>query len=49
MTGTAGTTSSLTITFDATGKKTGAWRNCATLNSDAFLGTSYACQNGLVH
>jgi hypothetical protein len=47
--GTAGTTSSLTITFNASGKKTGAWRNCATLDSDAFLGTSYACQDGNVH
>jgi hypothetical protein len=49
VTGTAGTTSSLTITFDAWGKKTGTWRNCATLVSDAFLGTSYACQDGNVH
>jgi hypothetical protein len=38
-----------TISFDALGALIGAWRNCATMTSDAFIGTSVACIDGDVH
>jgi len=38
-----------TITFDALGVLAGAWRNCATMTSSTFIGTSFACIDGDVH
>ena len=31
------------ITFDATGRAVGAWRNCAEMTGDLFQGTNIAC------
>jgi len=38
-----------TIQFDALAVLRGSWRNCATMTSSAFIGTSYACIDGDVH
>ncbi len=43
---TPGTMDSHSITFKAKNVKSGDWTNCATLRSDAFLGTSYSCVSG---
>jgi hypothetical protein len=49
VTSTPGTSSAVTVTFDATaGTDTGSWRNCATLESNAFPGTSVACVDGSI-
>ena len=37
-----------TITFQATGVRTGAWTNCAEMTSPSFQGTSIACFSGEV-
>jgi subtilisin family serine protease len=49
VTSTAGTASTKVITFDAVGVLVGSWRNCATMTSSSFIGTSYACIDGDVH
>ena len=47
VTTTPGSVSSAIVTFDATaGGDTGSWKNCASLTSDAFTGTSIACASG---
>jgi subtilisin family serine protease len=44
-----GSVSSVVVTFDATaGNDTGSWQNCATLTSNAFTGTSIACDSGTI-
>jgi subtilisin family serine protease len=43
---TPGSMESHVITFKAKNVKSGDWTNCAKLRSDAFLGTSYACESG---
>jgi subtilisin family serine protease len=43
---TPGSMDSHVITFKAKNVKSGNWTNCATLRSDAFLGTSYSCFSG---
>lgn len=43
---TPGSTDSHVITFKAKNVKSGNWKNCAILRSDAFLGTSYSCFSG---
>jgi len=49
VTSTAGAVSSLVVTFDAnTGDETGSWKNCASLTSNAFTGTSIACASGTI-
>ena len=49
---TPGTVQAATITYSATaqggGKHAKSWRNCATLTSSGFLGTSYACVSGTI-
>ena len=37
-----------TLSFDAIGKKAGAWTNCAEMTSDVFAGTALACASGRV-
>jgi Fibronectin type-III domain len=44
---TPGTQDSHVMTFKGKNVKSGNWTNCATLRSDAFLGTSYACVSGV--
>jgi hypothetical protein len=47
VTSVAGFTFSKVITFNARSNHHGGnWTNCATLNSNAFLGTSYSCVKG---
>ena len=38
-----------TISFSATGKRAGAWTNCAEMTSDVFAGTALACDSGRVN
>jgi subtilisin family serine protease len=50
VTSTAGSVSSVVVKFDAkAGKVKKPWTNCATLESDAFLGVSYSCVRGTIH
>jgi hypothetical protein len=49
VTSTPGSVSSLVVTFDAqAGTDTGSWKNCASLQSNAFTGTSIACASGTI-
>jgi subtilisin family serine protease len=49
VTTTPGSVSSLVVTFDAkAGADTGSWKNCASLTSNAFTGTSIACASGTI-
>ena len=49
VTSTPGRVSSVVVTFSAkTGDETGSWKNCASLTSDAFTGTSIACASGAI-
>lgn len=46
---TPGSVSSKVVTFDANaGDDPASWTNCATLTSNAFTGTSYACVSGTI-
>jgi subtilisin family serine protease len=50
VTSVAGAVSSKVITFNANaGDEPSPWTNCATLTSNAFTGTSYACVSGTIH
>ena len=50
VTSTPGSVSSVVVEFDAkAGNRIQPWRNCATLESDAFLGVSYSCVSGTIH
>ncbi len=47
---TPGSVSSVVVKFDAkAGSQKKPWTNCATLESDAFLGVSYSCVSGTIH
>ena len=49
VTSTAGAVSSVVVTFNAkAGGDTGSWKNCASLTSNAFTGTSIACTSGTI-
>ena len=48
VTTTPGVTTTKTITFDAVGVLTGAWRNCAQMTADIFFGTAITCFDGEV-
>ena len=48
---TPGTIHSVVVSFDAKAQQhhAGPWRNCATMTSSGFLGTSYSCVSGTIH
>jgi subtilisin family serine protease len=49
VTGTPGVASSLTVAFDArAGDTPAAWKNCASLTSSGFVGTSVSCVSGAI-
>ena len=49
VTSTPGSVSSVVVTFNAkAGDETGSWKNCASLTSNAFTGTSIACASGTI-
>jgi hypothetical protein len=49
VTGTPGVASALTVAFDAkAGDTPAAWKNCASLTSSGFVGTSVSCVSGTI-
>ena len=49
VTTTPGTSSSIVVSFDAKAGDPASWTNCASLTSNAFLGTAVSCVSGVTN